>query len=83
MQERFITEKFPGGESYENVKARIADFLKFLKNNYDGKNVAIVSHHAPQLSFDILLKGKTWQEAFAEDWRKTKAWQPGWEYEMN
>jgi len=27
-----------------------------------------------------LLKNKTWEQAFAEDWRKTKAWQPGWKY---
>jgi len=80
MQEKAITEKFPDGESYEDVKARIADFLKFLKQNYAGKRVAIVAHKAPQLAFDVLLKGKTWGDAFEEDWRKTKRWQPGWEY---
>jgi hypothetical protein len=25
---------------------------------------------------------KTWDEAITTDWRKTKAWQPGWEYEV-
>lgn len=80
MQEQMITERFPNGESYEDVKARIADFLKFLKQNYDGKSVAIISHKAPQLSLEVLLHGKTWEPAFAEDWRKTKSWQPGWKY---
>jgi len=80
MQEKCVIEKFPGGESYEDVKVRIADFLNLVKRNYDGKNVAIVAHKAPQLAFDVLLKGKTWEQAFAEDWRKTKSWQPGWEY---
>lgn len=80
MQERMIRERFPGGESYEDVKARISDFLNFLKQNYDGKNVAIVAHKAPQLALDVLLKGKTWEYAFAEDWRKIKSWQPGWEH---
>lgn len=80
MQEKCITERFPEGESYEDVKVRVADFLDFLKKNYDGKNVAIVAHKAPQLALNVLLKGKTWEQAFAEDWRKTKAWQPGWEY---
>jgi len=28
------------------------------------------------------LKNKTWEQAFAEDWRKTKSWQPGWEYTL-
>jgi len=80
IQEKYIQERFPGGESYEDVRARIADFLEFLQKNYDGKNVAIVSHKAPQLALDVLLKGKKWKEAFSEDWRKTKSWQPGWEY---
>jgi len=80
QEEECITNRFPEGESYEDVKARIADFLEFLKKNYDGKNIAIVGHKAPQLSLDVLIKGKTWKQALAEDWRKTKAWKPGWEY---
>ena len=80
MQEENITKRFPNGESYEDVKVRIADFLNFLKENYDGKHVAIVAHKAPQLALDVLLKGKTWEQAFADDWRKVGAWQPGWEY---
>ena len=80
QEEECITNKFPEGESYEDVKARIAGFLEFLKKNYDGKSVAIVAHKAPQLSLDVLIKGKTWKQALAEDWRKTKAWKVGWEY---
>ncbi len=80
QEEECIVNKFPEGESYEDVKTRVADFLEFLKKNYDGKSVAIVAHKAPQLSLDVLLKGKTWKEALALDWRKTKSWQPGWEY---
>ncbi|MFA4999598.1 MAG: histidine phosphatase family protein [Parcubacteria group bacterium] len=80
LQEKMITERFPNGESYEDVKAKIADFLEFLKQNYDGKSIALVAHKAPQLALDTLLKEKTWEQAFAEDWRKTKSWQPGWEY---
>jgi broad specificity phosphatase PhoE len=82
MQEKSITKRFPKGESYEDVKARVADFLDFLKKDYAGKSIAIVAHKAPQLALDVLLKGKTWEQAFSEDWRKTKAWQPGWEYEL-
>jgi len=82
LQEKFITERFPDGESYEDVKERINDFLKFLKKNYNGKNIAIIAHKAPQLALDVLVKGKTWEQAFKEDWRKRKAWQPGWEYTL-
>jgi len=59
MQEENITKKFPNGESYEDVKARIQDFLNFLKDNYEGKSVAILAHKAPQLALDVLLKGKS------------------------
>ena len=83
IEEEYIEKPFPEGESYEDVKARVADFLEFLKKNYDGKEVAIVSHKAPQLAIEVLLNGKTWQEALAQDWRKTHKWQPGWEYEVN
>lgn len=82
MQEECITNRFPEGESYEDVKKRVKDFLYFLKKNYDGKHIAIVAHKAPQLALDVLLKKRTWEQAFAEDWRKIKAWQPGWDYTL-
>jgi broad specificity phosphatase PhoE len=80
LQEKSIFDRMPNGESYEDVKVRILDFLKDLKNNYDGKSVAIVAHKAPQLALDVILKGRSWEQAFAQDWRKTKSWKPGWDY---
>jgi broad specificity phosphatase PhoE len=82
QEDECIYNKFPEGESYEDVKVRVADFIEFLKKNYDGKSVAIVAHKAPQLALDVLLKGKTWKQALAEDWRKTRAWKPGWDYQL-
>lgn len=83
MQEVNIENSFPNGEGYEDVKLRITDFLEYLKQNFDWKNIAIVWHKAPQLALDVILKWQTWEEAFASDWRKRKDWQPGWEYIMN
>ncbi len=80
LQEKNIHQRFPEGESYLDVEKRIGDFLDFLKCNYSGKSVAIVAHKAPQLALDVLLKNKTWQQAFDDDWRKTGSWQPGWKY---
>src|SRR3989344_599033 len=80
QEDECINNRLPEGESYEDVKARMADFLEMLKKDYDGKSVAIVAHKAPQLSLDVLLKGLTWKEALAGDWRKTKACKPGWSY---
>ncbi len=76
----YIHKPFPDGESYKEVEKRIADFCAFLKKKYAGKHIAIVAHQAPQLALDVLIHGKTWKEAINEDWRNTKAWQPGWEY---
>jgi alpha-ribazole phosphatase/probable phosphoglycerate mutase len=80
LQEKCFYKPFPEGESYEDVKARMADFLEFLKKNYAGKNIAVVAHKAPQLALDVIVSGLTWEQAFAVDWRKTHSWQPGWEY---
>jgi broad specificity phosphatase PhoE len=80
MTEKNCIDKFPEGESCNDVKERIEYFLEFLKSNYAEKSVAIVAHKVPQLAMDVLLKHKTWEQAFAEDWRKKKAWQPGWDY---
>ncbi len=83
LQEKSIDIPMPNGESYEQVKQRTAEFLAELKRNHDGQTVAIVAHKAPQLALDVLLRDMTWEEAFANDWRKTKRWQPGWEYILN
>ena len=82
LQEANIIKKFPNGESYEDVKERINEFLDFLKKNYADQEIAIVGHKAPQLALDVLIRNKTWKQAFREDWRKKKAWQPGWEYSI-
>lgn len=81
--ENYIDTPYPNGESYRDVEQRMADFCTFLLERYDGKQVAIVAHQAPQLALDVLLRGRTWKQAIAEDWRKNKAWQPGWSYEVS
>jgi broad specificity phosphatase PhoE len=35
MQETSISERFPDGESYEDVRVRMIDFLQFLKEKYE------------------------------------------------
>ncbi len=82
LQEKNITTAFPQGESCEDVKKRLADFLTFLKKEHDGRSIAVVAHKIPQLALEVLVCGKTWSQAFADDWRKTKAWQPGWQYKI-
>lgn len=76
----YIEKSFPNGERYKDVEKRILDFLEFAKENYDNKHIAIVAHEAPQFALEVLIKGRTWEQAMDENWRKTKSWQPGWEY---
>lgn len=78
----YINRPFPNGESYYNVEQRIRSFCDFLKVHYRDKHIAIVAHQAPQLALDVVLGGKKWEQAIDEDWRKTKAWQPGWKYQI-
>ena len=78
--EDHIVDPFPNGESLQNVEARVRDFCRYLIDNFDGKTVALVAHKAPQLALEVITKGISWNEAIEKDWRKIKAWQPGWEY---
>lgn len=80
IYEEHIENAFPNGESLKDVEKRVENFIKFLKENYEGKKVGIVAHRAPQLAFEVLTKEISWEEANKNDWRKTNSWQPGWEY---
>ena len=82
IYEDHIEERFPNGESLLDVEKRMREFVSWLKENYDGKCVAIVAHRAPQLALEVITKGIIWEEANKNDWRKTGMWQPGWDYEV-
>lgn len=80
VYEEYVDNPFPNGEALIDVEKRMRDFTKFLKENYDGKTVGIVAHRAPQLALEVITKNISWEEAIEKDWRKQKAWQPGWKY---
>lgn len=80
--EEHIETPFPNGESLIDVEKRMRDFLNYIYENYDGKTVGIVAHRAPQLALDVIVNGASWEDAIANDWRKTGDWQPGWNYEI-
>ena len=82
IYEDHIEEPFPNGESLLDVEKRVREFVQHLKENYDGKTIAIVAHRAPQLALEVITKNLTWEEANKNDWRKTGDWQPGWIYEI-
>ena len=80
VYEKHIEEPFPKGESLIDVEKRMRDFAKYLKENFDGKNIGVVAQRAPQLALEVITKNITWDEAIKNDWRKIGAWQPGWKY---
>jgi len=82
LMSKHVDKPFPNGECYKDVERRIKSFLNNLHERHTGKNVALVAHRAPQLALDVLLEGKTWEQAIKEDWRLNhpSEWKPGWEY---
>lgn len=80
IYEKHIQENFPSGECMLDVEKRIKEFCEFLLDNYNNKHIAIVAHKAPQLAFQVITENRTWEDVIEKDWRKTKSWQPGWEY---
>lgn len=80
IYEEHIVNSFPNGERLKDVENRMREFIKDLKEHYLGKTIGIVAHRAPQLALEVITKNITWEEAIRNDWRKTGAWQPGWEY---
>lgn len=73
---------FSNGESMKDVEKRVRDFVDYLKKEHNEKYVAIMGHKATQLALEVILNGKTWEQAIESDWRNQKAWQPGWIYEI-
>ncbi|MFA6392314.1 MAG: class I tRNA ligase family protein [Patescibacteria group bacterium] len=79
----YIEHQHPGkGESYQDVEQRLKNLLADIAKDYPGKKVAIIAHKFNQLSLEILINGKTWEQAIAEDWRSKNAWKPGWNYQL-
>ena len=83
VYEEHISESFPNGESLKDVENRIRNIVQYLKDNYDNQTIGVVAHRAPQLALEVVTKNISWEEAIANDWRKTGDWQPGWIYEIN
>jgi broad specificity phosphatase PhoE len=79
-EQEYITTPYKNGESYKDVEKRIKSFLADTQVLCPDGHIAIVAHQAPQLALDVLLRQRTWEEAIANDWRKTGAWQAGWTY---
>ncbi len=76
-----VREAFPGGESYEDVAARVGALLGDLGREFPEGTVALIGHHAPFVALEHVVRGAALDEALASaagDW-----WRPEWEYEYS
>ena len=71
-----IDEPFPGGQSYRQVAAATADFLRDVASEWDGRRVIVISHSANKWSLDCLLHGADLGRLVDAPF----AWQEGWTY---
>lgn len=78
---KFIDTPYPNGESYHDTEKRMQSFLDDIKQELGNEAfIAIIGHEATQLALEVIINKKSWNQAIAENWRKTQAWQPGWTY---
>jgi broad specificity phosphatase PhoE len=73
-----INEPYPNGESYLQTRDRMAEFLKYLKANYDGKKVLIIGARATQFGIENFINGTPYEELVVAKFK----WRPGWTYEV-
>lgn len=57
MREKYISEPFPGGESYEQVMERIKEFLSQLKAEKEGETIFIIGHSATYIGLEYWING--------------------------
>jgi len=74
----FVTDPFPGGESYERVTARVHEWLAEARRSPFAHPVLVIGHRATFYAFEHLLNGIPLRDAIAAPWR----WQPGWHYQL-
>ena len=73
-----MSQPFPGGESYQQVVARVADFLEELVRDRDGSRVLLVGHAATRWTLDHLPAGTDLRDLLVTPF----GWQEGWSYAL-
>lgn len=79
---QFIETPYPNGESYFDTEKRLRSFIKDMQAFFPDGHVAVIGHEATQLAIEVIVHNKTWKQVISENWRESKAWQPGWLYEI-
>ncbi|MEO3888902.1 histidine phosphatase family protein [Nonomuraea sp. B5E05] len=77
LRSRHVDTPWPGGQSYRQVVAETAAFLRDMMGEWQGRTVLVVAHTANLWALQNLLHGTS-----LEDLVGRFAWQPGWEFEL-
>jgi broad specificity phosphatase PhoE len=73
---RAVLEPFPGGESYTQSTARVAEWLNEVTQQWS--QLLVIGHRATHFAFDHLILGIPLAQAVGGDF----VWQPGWTYDI-
>ena len=76
VRAKHINEPFPGGQSYRDVVAATAGFLRELAENWDDRDVLVISHSANRWALQCLLTGARLEDLVDAPFQ----WQEGWTY---
>ncbi|MBB5867217.1 uncharacterized protein (TIGR03083 family) [Allocatelliglobosispora scoriae] len=73
-----IDVPFPGGQSYREVTAHMADLLRDLAARHDGEHILLIGHAATRHALATLLGGATLRGEVIGEFR----WRTGWPYTL-
>lgn len=75
---KFLTESYPGGESWAEAIDRVGWFLRDLGARFDNQRVLVIGHVATRWGLQHHIEGRPLAELAGEDFD----WQHGWEYTL-
>jgi 2,3-bisphosphoglycerate-dependent phosphoglycerate mutase len=74
----YLSDPYPGGESWIQAIARVGGFLHDLPTRWDGCHVVVIGHVATRWGLDHFINGRHLEELATEEF----SWQEGWEYSL-
>jgi broad specificity phosphatase PhoE len=75
-QARAVLDPFPGGESYAQSTARVAEWLNEVTQQWS--LLLVIGHRATHVALDHLILGVPLAQAVGSHF----VWQPGWTYDI-
>jgi broad specificity phosphatase PhoE len=75
---RRVDVAFPGGESYRDAAARVAELLEDVRTERSGQRVLLIGHTATRWALDHLLTGRRLEDLVTRPF----VWREGWEYRL-